>query len=98
MYKANSLNTPNNTNTTDFNAYIFNVTWADSSTGKVRMSWQPDGYLKISVVNTATNDWQTADPGTYPGPTNLTLAGTFNFPAVFTPYTPLIESSGNFWC
>ena len=98
MYKANSLNTPNNTNTTDFNAYIFNVTWADSSTGKVRMSWQPDGYLKISVVNTATNDWQTADPGTYPGPTNLTLAGTFSFPAVFTPYTPLIEANGNFWC
>ena len=98
MYKSNSLNSREYTDRTDFNAYIFNVTWADSSTGKVRMSWQPDGYLKLSVVDTATTDWQTADPGTYPGPTNLTKAGTFNFPAVFTPYTPLIEANGNYWC
>ena len=98
MYRVNPLTsfgyfyTPLN-----FNAYIFNVTWADNSTGIVRMGWL-DGALLISVVNTATNDWQTSSPAQQPGPSNLTLAGTFMFPATFTPYTPLIESNGDYWC
>lgn len=98
MYKENSLNYPGDSNRTDFNAYIFNVTWADSSTGIVRMAWGPGGYLRLSVVDTATNDWQIASPLTYPGPTNLTKAGTFNFPATFTPYAPLTEANGSYWC
>jgi hypothetical protein len=82
-----------------FNAYIFDVTWADSSTGKVRMSWNTSGNLTISVIDTAYTDWQTAAPGTQNSfPTNPVKAGTFNFPATFTPYTPLTESWGQAWC
>jgi hypothetical protein len=84
-------------NPTIFNAYIFNVTWADSSTGKVRMSWNTSGLLTISVIDTAYTDWETANPANGSNP-NPVLAGTFSFPATFTPYTPLIESNGNIWC
>jgi hypothetical protein len=84
-------------NPTIFNAYIFNVTWADSSTGKVRMSWNTSGLLTISVIDTAYTDWETANPANGSNP-NPVLAGTFSFPATFTPVTPLIESNGNAWC
>jgi hypothetical protein len=81
-----------------FNAYIFNVTWADSSTGKVRMSWDLYGYLRLSIINTTYNNWQDASPQSYTGNPNPVLGGTFSFPATFTPYAPLIESSGDAWC
>ena len=82
-----------------FNAYIFNVIWADNSTGLVRMSWTMYGQINISVIDTAYTDWETASPGTqYGGNTNPVKAGTFNFPATFTPVIPLIESSGDAWC
>ena len=97
MYNENSLDFYNDPNTTTFNAYIFHVTWADSSTGIVRMSWDPYGKLFLSVIDTASNDWQTANPAAT-SPTTPTLAGTFGFPATFTPYAPLIESNGNYWC
>ena len=100
MTTINTLNyigSQNNPNI--FNAYIFNVTWADNSTGKVRMSWGINGTLTISVIDTTSDDWQTATPGTQNGfPTNPIKAGTFNFPATFTPYTPLTESWGQAWC
>jgi hypothetical protein len=81
-----------------FNAYIFNVTWADNSTGKVRMSWNSHyGELILSVIDTAYTDWQTANPAIVGNP-NPVLGGTFSFPATFTPYTPLIESNGIAWC
>jgi hypothetical protein len=99
MSSQNSLNyTGANPNPLVFNAYIFNVTWADSSTGKVRMSWDAtSGSLTISVIDTAYTDWQTANPGSSGNP-NPVLGGTFSFPATFTPYTPLIESNGYAWC
>jgi hypothetical protein len=99
MYTHNSLNYSGaSTLPNIFNAYIFNVTWADSSTGKVRMSWDGiDGYLTLSIINTAYTDWQTANPFNASNP-NPILGGTFAFPATFTPYTPLIESSGDTWC
>jgi hypothetical protein len=81
-----------------FNAYIFNVTWADSSTGKVRMSWDLYGYLRLSIINTTYNNWQDASPYRGTGNPNPVLGGTFSFPATFTPYAPLIESSGDAWC
>jgi len=81
-----------------FNAYIFNVTWADNSTGKVRMNWNSHyGELILSVIDTAYTDWQTANPASVGNP-NPVLGGTFSFPATFTPYTPLIESNGIAWC
>jgi len=82
-----------------FNAYIFNVTWADNSTGKVRMSWNSQyGEIILSIVDTSYTDWQTANPARNSGNPNPVLGGTFSFPATFTPYTPLIESSGDAWC
>lgn len=98
MNNINSLNAVGAIyNPNEFNAYIFNVTWADSSTGKVRMSWSSDeGYLFISVIDTADTDWQVSDPANGPNP-NSVLGGTFGFPATFTPVTPLIESMGNSW-
>jgi hypothetical protein len=82
-----------------FNAYIFNVTWADNSTGKVRMGWySTTGELLLSVINTTYNNWEVANPARNSGNPNPVLGGTFSFPATFTPYTPLIESSGDAWC
>ena len=98
MNNINSLNSVGAIyNPNEFNAYIFNVTWADSSTGKVRMSWNSDdGYLFISVINTGPTYWQVSDPANGPN-LNPVLGGTFGFPATFTPVTPLIESMGNLW-
>ena len=100
LYNVNSLNyTGSQFDPNNFNAYIFNVTWADSSTGKVRMGYNASsGVLFITTVDTGSTDWQTASPSTYPGPTNPVQAGTFSFPATFTLYTPTTESSGNYWC
>jgi hypothetical protein len=62
------------------------------------MSWDGlDGDLTLSIIDTAYTDWQTANPLNTGNP-NPVLAGTFAFPATFTPYTPLIESNGNAWC
>ena len=98
LYNMNSLN-GNIIDPLIFNAYIFNVTWADSSTGKVRMGYDANGgTLFMTTVDTGSNDWQTADPSTLPGPTNPVQAGTFSFPATFTLYTPTTESNGNYWC
>jgi Concanavalin A-like lectin/glucanases superfamily len=81
-----------------FNAYIFNVTWADNSTGKVRMQWNSQfGEIILSIIDTSYTDWQSANPANVGNP-NPVLGGTFSFPATFTPYTPLIESNGTLWC
>jgi hypothetical protein len=85
-------------NINHFNAYIFNVIWADSSTGKVRMSWDASGgLLTLCVIDTTSSDWEIASPLDSGNP-NPVKAGTFNFPATFTPVTPLIESNGDAWC
>jgi len=100
LYNINSLNgNAYPPNPLFFNAYIFNVTWADSSTGKVRMAYNAgSGYLFITTVDTGSTDWQTASPSTYPSPTNPVQAGTFSFPATFTLYSPTTEANGNYWC
>ena len=97
MTTVNSLNFNGANNPNQFNTYIFNVTWADSSTGKVRMSWNIYGQLNITVIDTAYTDWETSNPANSSN-SNPVKAGTFNFPATFTPVTPLIESNGNAWC
>jgi hypothetical protein len=78
-------------------AYAWNVTWGPASSpssGIVRMSWNPFGpTLDLSVIDTSDTAWQSGGVG---GPS---LYGTFNFPATFTPYTPLtqLSTNGN-WC
>ena len=103
LYNVNSLNYNGSTfDPNTFNAYIFDVTWAAGSTvqnGKVRMSYSGNsGIVFMSIIDTGSTDWQTASPSNQPYPTNPVLAGTFNFPATFTLYTPTTESNGNAWC
>jgi len=70
MASINTLTRADYTNRLNtYNAYIFNVTWADSSTGKVRMAWVAGDYngvvspgLYISIVDTDSNDWQISNP------------------------------------
>jgi len=80
-------------------SYIFNVTWGAGSTvstGKVRLLYDGDEIF-MSPIDLSHNDWMTNQTyGT--DPTNPSLMGTFNFPATFTPYFPVIESNDNYWC
>ena len=77
-------------------SYVWNVTWADNSTGLVRVglsTWQ-SGQIVLSPIETTDTSWQTSD---YYGSTSK--SGTFNFPATFTPYTPLTTLGPNdWWC
>jgi hypothetical protein len=48
----------------------------------------------ISPINTGNNNWQTPGQGNY----NIeSIAGTFNFTATFTLYSPTTEQN-NSWC
>jgi hypothetical protein len=105
LYTQNSLNNPNSPPPNDpnnFNAYIFNVTWAAGSqvlSGQIRMGYNANtGEINLSPVDTGSSDWQIPSPLTYQGPSNPNLAGTFNFPATFTLYSPTTEANGNYWC
>jgi hypothetical protein len=76
-------------------AYAWNVTWgpaSNPSSGIVRMSWNGTS-LQMSPIDTSDTGWQSGGVG---GPA---LYGTFNFPATFTPYSPLtqLSTNGN-WC
>ena len=93
--------------TTNSASYIFTVTWDASSSPqstKVVLSLFDDpnyGLLDIGTVTTGTNVWQTGGQDIYnPGgdPAGLISAqGTYNFPATFTLYSPLITNDSN-WC
>jgi len=90
----------NNSLATNGEGYIFNVTWGAGSSitnGLVRIGLNSTGdYFLIGVIDTAYNDWYTNNaPG---DPVNPSLAGTFNFPATFTLYTPVIQSESDYWC
>jgi len=86
----------NNGLLTNGTGYIFDVTWGAGSSispGKVLMGFNGT-YLLIAPINTGNNDWQT------PGQSNFdieSIAGTFNFTAAFTLYSP-ITAQGNSWC
>ena len=93
--------------TTNSASYIFTVTWDASSSpqsDKVVLSLNPDpnyGSLEIGTVTTATNVWQTGGQDIYNGGGNpaglISAQGTYNFPATFTLYSPLITNNSN-WC
>ena len=82
---------------TDYTGYIYSVAWGPGSTpGSTIAILGTDGtsQLLISPVSTANNDWQT--PGTDPYALQ-SAAGTYNFPATFTLYLPVIHDLNN-WC
>ena len=93
--------------TTNSASYIFTATWDASSSPqstKVVLSLFDDpsyGLLDIGTVSTGTNVWQTGGQDIYnPGgdPAGLISAqGTYNFPATFTLYSPLITNNSD-WC
>jgi hypothetical protein len=90
----------NNSLSTNSEGYIFNVRWGAGSSitnGLVRIGLNSTGnYFLIGVIDTAYNDWYTNNaPG---DPVNPILAGTFNFPATFTVYIPVIQSESDYWC
>ena len=85
------------------NAYIFLVTWGEGSTltsGLAMVELVDNGdnnsQLNMGTVSTNTNDWQTSGSNYYNGPP-YTVIGTFNFPATFTVYQPLVVNNNN-WC
>lgn len=76
-------------------AYVWNVTWADSSTGlcRVGINNQSNGELILAPIDPTDTRWQSGDIN------SKSLAGTFNFPATFTPYIPLTGIGGaTQWC
>lgn len=74
-------------------AYVWNVTWADNSSGLVRVGIDAGGQLILSPIDTVDTRWQTGNIG------SNSKSGTFNFPATFTPYTPLTTLGGHTqWC
>lgn len=85
---------------TDNTSYIFNVTWGAGSSitsGKVMLAFNSSAqYLFISAVYTGDNNWETPGQDILNGGPMAT-AGTFNFPATFSLYTPTIANSAN-WC
>ena len=84
----------------DSTAYIFNVTWGAGSSiasGKVMLGFDNSFQrLFISAVYTGNNNWQTPGQNISSGGPMAT-AGTFNFPATFSLYTPTIANSTS-WC
>jgi hypothetical protein len=89
---------------TDGASRIFDVTWGPSSspsTGKVVLAlfWYDinNCYFNIGTVYTGDNNWQTPGQNIYNGVTLANELGTFNFPATFTLYTPVI-TDGDQWC
>jgi hypothetical protein len=89
FYATNSL-------ATDYTGYIYSVTWGPGSTpgSSIVLIGTDTSQLLISPVSTANNDWQT--PGTDPYALQ-SAAGTYNFPATFTLYQPVIHDLNN-WC
>jgi hypothetical protein len=98
---VNDAATVANSVSMDYNtyAYAWNVTWADNSTGKVRLGIDTVGsggygQIIISPIDTTNTAWES---GNAYG--SSSKSGTFNFPATFTPYTPIVALGGhNAWC
>jgi hypothetical protein len=78
--------------------YIWNVTW-NNGTGvaKVRMGWDPvTKSLYISPIDTSVSGWNTEVDSQTP-PSTASNAGSFTFPAVFSPYTPKTILNQDVW-
>jgi hypothetical protein len=86
-------------------AYLWNVTWADNTTGVVRLQWAQDygdnGRLWLSVVDTTVSGWDTPRPNNIypPYPTMAVKMGSYSFPARFSPRLPVIINGRTYdWC
>jgi hypothetical protein len=104
-YFINNGLSPNNTE------YIFHVSWDGSGSAptsyKVIIALDynspTQAYFRIGTVYTGDNNWQVSGANTYNGLGNggagaISLApGTYNFPATFTLYKPIISFGAN-WC
>ena len=78
------------------NAYVWHVSFASGGNILARVAVNPNGItdsLAITPIDQTNTAWQSGFLG---GPTQ---AGTWTFPAVFTPYAPTTTmSSANDWC
>ena len=76
--------------------YAWNISFAAGGSIIARVAVNPNNIansLAISPINQAYPAWQTGQVGT------PTQAGTFAFPAAFTPYVPTTSITGsNNWC
>jgi hypothetical protein len=99
LYVSNRLTINNST------GYVFNVAWgpgSSTSSGKAMLGiYFPNGpgnYYNIQLSPIDTNDgtWQTGGQDLYQHP--LAAIGTFNFPATFTLYRPIISNPANWYC
>lgn len=85
------------------NSYIFNVAWGPGSSpqsDKVVLSLYEDpnyASLNIGTVSTATDAWQTGGQDIYNNGVLFSAQGTYNFPATFSLYQPLITNNAS-WC
>jgi hypothetical protein len=77
-------------------SYAYNVSFASGGNIIARVAVNPNGIansIAIVPIDQTNTSWQSGSPG---GPT---LAGTWTFPAVFTPYAPTTSLTGsNNWC
>jgi len=76
-------------------AWVWSAAFTTGGTVLVRMGLVSDvpSYFVIAPIDQTDTRWQT---GSDLGPT---VAGTFTFPAVFTPYVPTTQIQGaNQWC
>ena len=90
---------------TDSTGYVFNVTWGPGSTipnGKAMIGYYYEssgpyyGNIQLSSISTENNDWMTSGQNMFDLP--LAALGTFNFPATFTLYKPIISNPSHWWC
>lgn len=73
-------------------AGVWNVSWNTGGIGLVRLGLI-NNHVVIAPIDQTDTRWQS---GSFYGPTQ---AGSFTFPAVFTPHTPGVEIHGNDqWC
>lgn len=82
----------------DYQGHIFDVTWGNGSTvtnGVAKLAYiQNQGHqINIISVDPADTDYLTNNNN---GGDSTSLIGTFNFPAIFTFRTPIINKGG--WC
>lgn len=82
----------------DQSGYVFNASWGGSpGSDKVMLAfYNSNGFRSILIapIDTSTNAWQT--PGTDVN-TLQGAAGTYNWPATFELYLPVIHDNNN-WC
>jgi len=78
------------------NAYVWNIHFTTGGNVVARVALNPDGFtnsIGICPIDPTNNTWKGGSIGT------PLLAGTFEFPATFSLYTPVTQiSNHNDWC